>query len=202
MKKGFVVVRWIFAILMALTGTVYLPSIAGILMILFALGIVPIRPLEQFLREKLYFQGGVKAIVLVALFLGAGWFAPSSIDNSSAGIARPPATPAAYSQTATDEETPAVLLTPSTAPTPEPTPTPTPTPTSTPVHTPSPTPAPPPPTPAPTPVPEQKVEVTVYITKTGEKYHRAGCQYLRKSQIPISLDDAQAMGYTACSRCW
>lgn len=139
MKKGFVVVRWIFAILMALTGTVYLPSIAGILMILFALGIVPIRPLEQFLREKLYFQGGVKAIVLVALFLGAGWFAPSSIDNSSAGIARPPATPAAYSQTATDEETPAVLLTPSTAPTPEPTPTPTPTP----VPTPSPTPAPP-----------------------------------------------------------
>lgn len=49
---------------------------------------------------------------------------------------------------------------------------------------------------------EQRVEVTVYITETGEKYHRAGCQYLRKSQIPISLDDAQAMGYTACSRCW
>ncbi len=44
-------------------------------------------------------------------------------------------------------------------------------------------------------------EVTVYITKTGEKYHRDGCQYLRKSQIPISLSDAKARGYSACSKC-
>ena len=44
--------------------------------------------------------------------------------------------------------------------------------------------------------------VTVYITRTGEKYHRWGCQYLRQSQIAISLDDAEARGYTACSRCW
>ncbi|WP_257667052.1 hypothetical protein [Parapedobacter tibetensis] len=29
---------------------------------------------------------------------------------------------------------------------------------------------------------EQK-DATVYITKTGEKYHKAGCQYLKKSQI-------------------
>lgn len=43
---------------------------------------------------------------------------------------------------------------------------------------------------------------TVYVTKTGEKYHRDGCQYLRKSKIAISLDDAKAQGYTACSRCW
>lgn len=43
---------------------------------------------------------------------------------------------------------------------------------------------------------------TVYITNTGEKYHRYGCQYLRKSQIAISLDDAISRGYTACSRCW
>jgi micrococcal nuclease len=41
---------------------------------------------------------------------------------------------------------------------------------------------------------------TVYITKTGTKYHRTGCQYLSKSAIPISLNDAQA-GYSACSRC-
>lgn len=43
---------------------------------------------------------------------------------------------------------------------------------------------------------------TVYITNTGEKYHRYGCQYLRKSKIAISLDDAIDSGYTACSRCW
>ena len=44
--------------------------------------------------------------------------------------------------------------------------------------------------------------MTVYVTNTGEKYHRYGCQYLAKSCIPISLDDAKSSGYTACSRCW
>lgn len=43
---------------------------------------------------------------------------------------------------------------------------------------------------------------TVYITRTGEKYHRSGCQYLRKSCIPISLSEAQSLGYEPCSRCW
>lgn len=42
---------------------------------------------------------------------------------------------------------------------------------------------------------------TVYITNTGSKYHRSGCQYLRKSQIAISKSNAQARGYTPCSRC-
>ena len=42
---------------------------------------------------------------------------------------------------------------------------------------------------------------TVYITRTGSKYHHAGCQYLRQSQIPISLSDAKASGYSPCSRC-
>lgn len=44
--------------------------------------------------------------------------------------------------------------------------------------------------------------VTVYVTNTGAKYHKAGCQYLRQSQNAISLNDAKASGYTACSRCW
>ncbi len=43
---------------------------------------------------------------------------------------------------------------------------------------------------------------TVYITRTGSKYHHSGCQYLRQSQIPISLSDAKASGYSPCSRCW
>ena len=42
---------------------------------------------------------------------------------------------------------------------------------------------------------------TVYVTRTGEKYHSNGCQYLRKSQIAISLQDAVYSGYDACSRC-
>ena len=32
---------------------------------------------------------------------------------------------------------------------------------------------------------DNKREAIVYITKTGEKYHHDGCQYLRKSKIPI-----------------
>lgn len=73
---------------------------------------------------------------------------------------------------------------------------PAPTPAATPVPTPAATPVP---TPAPTP--EQQVSTTVYITRTGEKYHRAGCRYLSKSQIAISLTDAKAQGYSACSVC-
>lgn len=42
---------------------------------------------------------------------------------------------------------------------------------------------------------------TVYITETGEKYHRDGCQYLRQSQIAITKSDAINAGYTPCSRC-
>jgi hypothetical protein len=47
----------------------------------------------------------------------------------------------------------------------------------------------------------QTKEITVYITRTGKKYHRAGCSYLRSSSIPISLKNAKSNGYTACSRC-
>lgn len=43
--------------------------------------------------------------------------------------------------------------------------------------------------------------VTVYVTDTGEKYHRDGCQYLRNSRHAIDLSQAQSAGYTACSRC-
>ena len=42
---------------------------------------------------------------------------------------------------------------------------------------------------------------TVYITERGNKYHSAGCRYLKKSQIPMSLSEAKRQGYTACSVC-
>jgi hypothetical protein len=42
---------------------------------------------------------------------------------------------------------------------------------------------------------------TVYITRTGKKYHRDGCRYLAASKSPISLKDAKAKGYTACKVC-
>jgi hypothetical protein len=42
---------------------------------------------------------------------------------------------------------------------------------------------------------------TVYITRTGKKYHVVSCSYLRKSSIPIALSQALARGYGPCSRC-
>jgi TnpA family transposase len=47
----------------------------------------------------------------------------------------------------------------------------------------------------------QTKEQTVYVTKTGKKYHTATCRYLSKSKIAISLKDAKAKGFTPCSVC-
>ena len=43
---------------------------------------------------------------------------------------------------------------------------------------------------------------TVYITKTGKRYHKDGCSGLSKSKIPISLSEATEMGYTPCGNCY
>lgn len=48
---------------------------------------------------------------------------------------------------------------------------------------------------------EKKDEVTVYITKTGKKYHKGDCRYLKKSKIKISLKDACKREYTPCKVC-
>lgn len=56
------------------------------------------------------------------------------------------------------------------------------------------------PWPIPTPAPSKEASVTVYITETGSKYHSAGCQYLKKSCIPMDLDDAKR-SYDPCSKC-
>ncbi|MEW6016135.1 MAG: thermonuclease family protein [Candidatus Zixiibacteriota bacterium] len=47
----------------------------------------------------------------------------------------------------------------------------------------------------------QSGDETVYITRTGAKYHRGSCSSLRKSKIPISKKDAIARGYGPCARC-
>lgn len=43
--------------------------------------------------------------------------------------------------------------------------------------------------------------VTVYVTETGNKYHGAGCRYLKSSKIAIDLEAAIAQGYEACKVC-
>ena len=42
---------------------------------------------------------------------------------------------------------------------------------------------------------------TVYITKTGKKYHTENCRYLRLSKYQISLQDAKTRGYEGCLVC-
>jgi hypothetical protein len=42
---------------------------------------------------------------------------------------------------------------------------------------------------------------TVYITKTGAKYHTSTCRYLSKSSYAINLSDAISKGYDACKVC-
>ena len=44
-------------------------------------------------------------------------------------------------------------------------------------------------------------ETVVYITKTGEKYHRRSCRYLSKSKIKATLKKAKRRGYEPCKVC-
>lgn len=50
---------------------------------------------------------------------------------------------------------------------------------------------------------QEDKDETVYIAPSGNKYHRSGCRYLRKSGggTPISKKDAEARGLTPCSVC-
>ncbi len=41
----------------------------------------------------------------------------------------------------------------------------------------------------------------VYVTNTGECYHRGDCRYLSHSKIPITLAKAKAEGYRPCTVC-
>lgn len=47
---------------------------------------------------------------------------------------------------------------------------------------------------------EQPEDPIVYITNTGEKYHRSGCRFLDESKIEIPLSEAAAI-YSPCGVC-
>ena len=44
-------------------------------------------------------------------------------------------------------------------------------------------------------------EQTIFVTRTGKKYHRDGCQYLRQSKKKIEISAALNKGYTPCKVC-
>ena len=46
-----------------------------------------------------------------------------------------------------------------------------------------------------------QTEHSVYITKTGKKYHRAGCRYLKWSRVEVSRSKAIELGKEPCKIC-
>lgn len=44
-------------------------------------------------------------------------------------------------------------------------------------------------------------EPIFYVTRTGERYHKGDCWYLRKSKVPMPLSEAIKAGYTPCKVC-
>ncbi|AXG70032.1 hypothetical protein KORDIASMS9_02261 [Kordia sp. SMS9] len=42
---------------------------------------------------------------------------------------------------------------------------------------------------------------TVYTTKSGKKYHKIDCRYLKSSHYQTTIDKAKSLGYTACKVC-
>ena len=55
--------------------------------------------------------------------------------------------------------------------------------------------------PSPEPDPREPNQDSVYITKTGQRYHRGTCHYLRKGAFPITRQKAIAQGYELCEIC-
>jgi hypothetical protein len=47
---------------------------------------------------------------------------------------------------------------------------------------------------------EQK-ECTVYVTRTGKRYHQGWCRSLSQSKIPMTRTEAIQRGYTPCKLC-
>lgn len=44
-------------------------------------------------------------------------------------------------------------------------------------------------------------QTTVFTTKTGQKYHKEDCRYLRKSKSKTTIKIAKVKGYKACKVC-
>lgn len=179
------VLRWVLAAIACSGVLAYFPSVCSAVFLALLVLLVPIGPLEKRLAQFAPRLRRVRTAAIAALFLLAACIAPRETAEPAApecvieaGIQEETKTPAADEPA---QEQPSETDIPDTEPE-------VPSPAA-----PDPAPAEPPPSPV--------QSETVYITQTGKKYHRAGCRHLQKSQIPISLDDAKAKGYTACKSC-
>lgn len=52
----------------------------------------------------------------------------------------------------------------------------------------------------PAPAQQEQAEQMVFVTRSGAKYHRAGCSYLKSGGSSMPLSQAKGK-YSACSRC-
>jgi hypothetical protein len=43
--------------------------------------------------------------------------------------------------------------------------------------------------------------VMVHVTRSGSRYHREGCRYVRGGAVPTPLDEARGSRYRPCSIC-
>ena len=50
--------------------------------------------------------------------------------------------------------------------------------------------------------PQPEISITVFVTKSGKKYHRSGCCHLSgRETLSLSPDDARSAGYEPCKSC-
>lgn len=148
----------------------------------------------------------VLGIYLIFGFIGALTSDPADDGLSSSYVtASPTPTPTETAEplaSPTPEATPTIK--PTAEPTPKPTEKPTPEPTEEPTPEPTPDPTPIPtekPTPEPTKEPEQQSE-TVWLSRTGKKYHRDPTCGNMKNPIESTLDEAIASGRQPCEKCY
>lgn len=209
--------RWIGAGFCALSAVVFLPSLASGLLLAAALLTVPIPALDEIIRTKLHLGRGVRAGLVVIIFICSTVLVPADKLNSqsepkapsaaatSSGNATPPPASAVSEE---PEVEPDEVSAPDPVSTVEPDPAPVPEPVSTldpePIPVPEPAVAEPEPEPQPEPVRtiehEENYHGHVYATPKGERYHyEADCG--GKNSAEIAWDAVDRRGLTPCGTC-
>lgn len=212
-------IMWALTVFMGLSCIVFFPSIASIIMLIFAVIAVPIAPWQEFLHG-VGLRGWLKGVVLCTAFVGAIIVIPP---NETADVPAPSEQPS-YSGTlpskkpvetespeqdrgipTQSEPAPSEELTPepTEAQTVNPTPEPTPAPTQTQAPTAAPTVAPTPePTPEPQPIRGRAPDTIVYVSSRSNTIHSVhDCSGMRNYR-EMTIYNATQRGYDFCSNCW
>lgn len=222
-KKTSELLRWIAAGFFLISALVFIPSFASVLLLAAAVLTAPLPVLDELVRSRLRLNKTARIAIVTIIFFAGAMISPTAETSRSNAISpgrtttsqtRPSVTQAAVSTGETEvqqeeatedtadadvvDETPAQESATETETESAPA-------NATPAQetagasaTPS---APVQQEPAYTEPEPNTQGYTVYITETGEKYHRAGCRHLKDSEIAIDVNTAIARGYTACKTC-